>query len=266
MILTCPACSARYLLATDAIGEQGRTVRCGKCQHIWHEEAVRDSLDDLNAVDFAEGTDVAPDNVAEDIPQGVKPIEEFPAYKPAAEPSRPALVLALQKRLPLITGIAMAVAVFALIAAGIISARTSIITHFPSTQPIFVALGVEQGASEKTLVFDSVTAKIEKESLIVTGSLINLSSAVITLPPLAVELLDGAGQLITAYPAELDKKTLSGEQSLDLNFSYKDIPAEAQQARLKFVSVEAEPTTAAEGADNTPAHSAGDSGHPTAHE
>src|SRR5262245_60480364 len=35
MILTCPSCSARFLVPDTAIGKQGRRVRCGKCQHQW---------------------------------------------------------------------------------------------------------------------------------------------------------------------------------------------------------------------------------------
>lgn len=39
MILTCPACSAKFAINPKAIGEKGRTVRCGKCKHTWFEAA-----------------------------------------------------------------------------------------------------------------------------------------------------------------------------------------------------------------------------------
>lgn len=35
MILTCPNCQTRFLVADQAIGTDGRRVRCGNCQHMW---------------------------------------------------------------------------------------------------------------------------------------------------------------------------------------------------------------------------------------
>src|SRR5262245_29836789 len=35
MILTCPNCSARFMIDGYALGEAGRTVRCGACGHSW---------------------------------------------------------------------------------------------------------------------------------------------------------------------------------------------------------------------------------------
>ena len=38
MIITCPNCSMRYLVATSAIGDEGRDVRCANCNHQWFQE------------------------------------------------------------------------------------------------------------------------------------------------------------------------------------------------------------------------------------
>ncbi|MBF0168968.1 MAG: zinc-ribbon domain-containing protein [Alphaproteobacteria bacterium] len=37
MIITCPACSARFNVADQLIGTTGRVVRCAKCGHKWHQ-------------------------------------------------------------------------------------------------------------------------------------------------------------------------------------------------------------------------------------
>jgi predicted Zn finger-like uncharacterized protein len=42
MLISCPNCSARYLVADTVIGPSGRRVRCASCKHVWHQSAAQE--------------------------------------------------------------------------------------------------------------------------------------------------------------------------------------------------------------------------------
>jgi predicted Zn finger-like uncharacterized protein len=42
MLISCPNCSARYLIADTVIGPSGRRVRCASCKHVWHQTAAQE--------------------------------------------------------------------------------------------------------------------------------------------------------------------------------------------------------------------------------
>lgn len=57
MIISCPACSTRYVVPDTAIGVEGRTVRCAKCKHSWFQEPQESAALDLT--DRADETDTS---------------------------------------------------------------------------------------------------------------------------------------------------------------------------------------------------------------
>lgn len=38
MVIACPACGTKYVVPDDALGIEGRTVRCAKCKHSWFQD------------------------------------------------------------------------------------------------------------------------------------------------------------------------------------------------------------------------------------
>ncbi|MBO9724467.1 MAG: zinc-ribbon domain-containing protein [Novosphingobium sp.] len=84
MIIACPACSTRYAVPDSAIGADGRTVRCAKCRHSWHQE----------------GPDLAAPPV-ETVAEAPAPAPAAPAYEDvAAEPAAPQPVQAAPVQQP----------------------------------------------------------------------------------------------------------------------------------------------------------------------
>ncbi len=46
MILECPNCQTRFMVPDNAIGADGRKVRCAKCKHQWHQMPDHDDVED----------------------------------------------------------------------------------------------------------------------------------------------------------------------------------------------------------------------------
>jgi len=72
MIITCPSCGASFNVKAEALGPNGRSVKCSKCAHRWHATADGDAAE------------IAADPVAAEAP----PVESAPP--PATEPTQPA--------------------------------------------------------------------------------------------------------------------------------------------------------------------------------
>ena len=49
MIISCQACSTRYLIEPAALGPRGRLVRCAKCGHSWQQKPPADMPHQIDA-------------------------------------------------------------------------------------------------------------------------------------------------------------------------------------------------------------------------
>lgn len=66
MILNCPSCAARYVVPDNAIGIQGRQVRCASCKHSWFQEAPQIDIEDAQTPPVTIAPKSVQDNITKD--------------------------------------------------------------------------------------------------------------------------------------------------------------------------------------------------------
>ncbi len=248
MILTCPSCSARYLIASDTIGDSGRAVRCAKCKTEWHQQSEKDSLDDLIKrvksetvdIDFGETSGwnpppppvlKKPSKLSASLKGGVARVRDSKVYKKLVN-----LDPALTQR---IAGGMVALACFMVLVFVVVlePVRQSIASHLPAVAPVYNATGFPVELLEKEkLVFDRLrAAEGDGGKIRISGTLINLLATEAHLRPFHVKFLDEQGQVLLEKEIQMAQKTLKGEDSVQIYFDVDVTPdAHSKATHIKL--------------------------------
>lgn len=247
MIISCPACSTRYVVPDSAIPAEGRTVRCAKCRHSWFQES--DPLD-LAEMPAAEPLPAPPPPRAErgEAPSPFDDAEPVGVDRPAldGEP-REAEALAddgipshfeheppFRRRRNTLRLLTYAGVVFAAVAAGLIVA----VSYFglpdwvPVNRPTF-ALGQED------LQLDFPPERQERRQLPngaeffgASGTVTNTGSTAQDVPPILIVLRDARDRIVYSWEVYPPKRTLAPGETMAINEAVTDVPRSARVAEI----------------------------------
>ena len=191
MILTCPSCGTRYSVDGSKFPAAGRTVRCAKCGHSWHQpgEAAEPVLEQPAA---------ASEPVVETpAHESSSPTRSFAPVSVAAEPER----APLGPRIAVMAGWAGLIAVVLLIAYAAVRYRQDIAAIWPQSAGVYAGLGLPVNASG--IDFRKVDYRRENEDgqvvLAVSGEIVNGGSRELPVPQTVRVTLSDAGK--TPNPA-----------------------------------------------------------------
>jgi predicted Zn finger-like uncharacterized protein len=197
MILSCSACSTRYLIDPVLLGPEGRVVRCAKCGHQW--------------------TQLPP----EDLPRQVElpPLEsEFKAIPGIARPGTnlPALATKRRPRTGLIAWILLLLFVGTLALFGYF-ARNTIIETWPPAAKLYELMGLPTEAVGAGLELRNVSSARRNEDgtavLGIEGEVTNVSSAVREVPTMRAILKEGDNEVQNWTFKAAQSRLLPGESA-----------------------------------------------------
>jgi len=213
MILSCSSCETRFLVDPDAIGPNGRRVRCARCGHVWRQEAPRD---------LPHRVDLTPPPSAPsiDIPFG----SNLPALprKPRSQALQWILLLVL----------------FGGLAGAGIFYREPIVAAWPPASKLYDMVGLSAEEIGAGLVFRQVTPRHElrdgKKILEIRGLIANISERDREIPQVRVALIGPQGYEVRHWIFTANAETLEPGETLRFSTVSVDPPANAENLAIRF--------------------------------
>lgn len=225
MILTCPSCAAQFNVNPNALGETGRTVRCGKCKHQWHANRPLITLpaDDLKfAATATSSGGVSSSDVSQDPPP-VSGVTQNTISQDKFYSGRTSIEGDNEPMLPDFNSDVQPVAkrnavIAAVVLAGLLSIPVFMMNHADRSPHEDAVKAPLEKNSEKTteeakpgekkedkeIVLDGTPTTLLKEEqgrtiLSIEGALINKTTKTLAVPVLQAQALNAKGKVVKEW-------------------------------------------------------------------
>jgi len=248
MQVTCPSCSTKYELTTQALGEVGRSVRCKRCGHKWFQtpetddplEAAPKALDalgdtspspaDSRSNSWVENFEARRsseflEHENDDLNAHDFPESDWDAGPPVAE----------KRKGGWIGWVALAGCVVGLLA-GTVLFRNALTAAWPPAIQIYDAVGLSVELPGTGLEIRNVKAAASMESgervLILEGQIHNISDQERAVPEISAHALKGETKTDTWGVPPTPSRLLPGE--IATFYSYRRNPGEITDIVVTF--------------------------------
>ena len=248
MILTCPERATRYSTTPDAIGPNGRTVRCSKCNTSWFVSAEPDIID-LHEQQRAEQVirETPPEELYEDSEDvGFGSSEKEFSTAPVTGAHVQIRDMADQRRRnKRLMGISMiwfvTIAVLSLGAIMAFQYRQSIVEKYPATSSIYQALGITVNAFG--LEFEDPTVRNMlvngENTLVINGHIVSISNKTEDIPMIELSIVSKSKEKLASWIIEPPQPTLEAGERISYKSEYPNPPVDGDTIEYEFVTDDA---------------------------
>ncbi|MCJ2081465.1 zinc-ribbon domain-containing protein [Methylobacterium sp. J-090] len=250
MLIVCPSCASEYVIDTDRVGAEGRSVRCAACRETWFispddvaaaveaemtaamMEAVQSGPEDAKARAEAQASlDAWEAALAEAIPVPDAKPEDTPLPEPRSGP-RPPVKVPRRARLSPTAAIGLSmVAGLGLAVFG----RTTVVRAMPQSAGLYARIGLPvnlRGLDLRDVV--AFQTQGDGAQLVVEGDVVGVAPEGAPVPPIEVEVRDGRDQPLYRWSVAPPRRTLENRETARFRASLSAPPAEARSIRVRF--------------------------------
>jgi predicted Zn finger-like uncharacterized protein len=241
MILTCPQCATRYQVDGANFPAAGRSVRCAKCGHVWHQIGPEPEPDPDAEI------------VAHDSSAAIAPAVTSPAAADVSTPSAirsmaPAAVTTEPEETPrtprsvwvrrgvIAGGWLMLVALIIVVGWAAVVFRDAVAAWLPRTAAIYNAAGLPVNATGMDIADPSYTYQIEsgQKVLVVSGKVINRGDHELAVPAVRIALFDGNKHELYHWNVAPSATTLSPGGLSEFHARLPNPPEATRSAEVTF--------------------------------
>lgn len=259
MRIVCPTCDTAYEIRPEALGAQGRTVRCAACASTWFATPVpepmvpprdepdilppdapsdpaRESPDAAVTAERAEPT--LPDMTPSEAPAGARLVRDVESRgrrrKPGKRPSGKGAPSG--SRGPLNGPMILGVTVLAVMAA--IYFRDAVVRVLPDTAGLFAAIGLP--VNLRGLEFRDVATSIEFEAgqpvTIVEGRIQNITDASLAVPRLRLAVRGTDGREVMSWAASATRPVVGPRESVSFRTRLTSPVRDGSDVEVRFLA------------------------------
>jgi len=227
IVLSCPSCSTRYRANPQAIGENGRRVRCASCNHTWTAELEDPaSLPDIEPV--AVETEVVEEPVIEEEP--AKPHEVFREREAAKRRTMSAAVAGGA------WGGLVAVCGLLFLTAWIF--RVDVVTLWPQASSAYATMGAEVNPYGYSVSELNITRESEHgvPLVVIEGHVHNFDYKSHPVPDLRAILKDENGESLLEWAIPITGGSVSAGERREFRTIVSDPPPQSVEAEVMLVA------------------------------
>jgi len=228
------------MISSEALGANGREVRCGKCGHMWFQPGERDSLDDLPPAPPEQDMGYGDDDISfenhkepEPIPEVLKSRREKVAIEKEYQPSKLDKYISPERRSQ-VAAVLVALLIVVGLAYELIDSRDMIGRQVPFMAGAYEELGLPLTKVKPQIAIDRLTLTKQGTKMMGTANLINLTSDSVPVKHIVAELTDFDYKTLKSMDVKMDDKSLKGESSHKIEFTFDDVPKDAVSVRVKI--------------------------------